>query len=544
MSIGIDFGTTNTVIAGLNEKVQPEVMRFGSPEQAYDLIPTVMATCDRLQQDFFGICAKNYIGHQGYTVYQNCKMHLGATSVPAAPHWPTSGKNPEEVTTGFLHYVITELLRKDKKLHPRRACITMPVAWDQSGKTLRRDWLKNCIQQSGIRQVEVTSEPVAAAVYYLHRHQMKKKQPFSGHLLVCDCGGGTLDFCLVKVNSPTNGKPELEVLRRTGTDRGEAYIGNAGVAYDQAVVDQLEPGLKEVDTAAFHSFVRDFERNKIAMERTLDTWFEAYKEDSFLMEQEPEGSLFPDYRSRVEVKPALLLKVFDQVVKPGICNAISQVLSWFNECNVHANSPQEFRILMVGGFSSFYPVRSAILDLLQCKSSDYARLEDILTREDRTFAIAKGAALLAGEMSIVVERCPVDIGFRICQHHGDSARHHVDMLLCRKNELLCAYVEPAWLPRPCIISSLDMRPTIFIAEDQTKTPRLFQPCAISDLFQRESATSSRYAENLQNARFDIGLSITEDSMLFLHVRKSSDPGRMYSRDIGYLSTLFNNIQAQ
>lgn len=60
-----------------------------------------------------------------------------------------------------------------------------------------------------------------------------------------------LDFCLVGVEAAGRDRPRLTVLERAGNGMVNGHLGSAGVAFDQAVVERLFPGLKERDPAKF-----------------------------------------------------------------------------------------------------------------------------------------------------------------------------------------------------------------------------------------------------------------------------------------------------
>jgi molecular chaperone DnaK len=197
MNLGIDLGTTNTAVSRMDDGA-PVALAFGDAHQPYDYMPSVLARrrSDRPREEH-GRAAKERVGEPRFEVYQNFKMLLGEPPERVAMHWGGGlSQTPEAIAHRFIARLL-EQIKTEHGLHPARVVVTVPKVWLVQNLQTKREHL-------------------------IDGFKRKKGQPFQGHLLVCDCGGSTMDFSLVGVES--------------------------GAAFDQAVVDRLFPGLQDQET--------------------------------------------------------------------------------------------------------------------------------------------------------------------------------------------------------------------------------------------------------------------------------------------------------
>ena len=108
---------------------------------------------------------------------------------------------------------------------------------------------------------ELISEPVAAGGYFLNRYEQLNGETFSGNFIIFDYGGGTLDISLLRLENN-----DLEVLERTGNGNSIESLGNAGTAYDEAVVQYIyKQNNKPIDknSQEYTELLIEFEKQKI-----------------------------------------------------------------------------------------------------------------------------------------------------------------------------------------------------------------------------------------------------------------------------------------
>ncbi|SDX01498.1 Hsp70 family protein [Thiocapsa roseopersicina] len=509
MKLGIDFGTTNTAVSRL-EGDEPAPLRFGGAQEPDDYVPSVLALrAGARPREEHGRAALERVGEAGFAVYQNFKMLLGEPPAQVAAHWGKLPEAPEAITRRFIARLL-EQIRTEHGLSATRAVVTVPEVWLAQNLQTKREHLIRAFKDQGIRRVEVHSEPVAAATYYLHRVKQHNHQPFEGHLLVCDCGGGTLDFCLLGVEYGAGG-PRMTVLDRAGNGSVDGHMGSAGVAFDQAVVECLQPGLREQDPARFQRRVREFERHKITHTNDVSELLALHRSSP---ETAVGECLFQLADGKLSVEAEHLATVFDDLIAPDIGDALAALLARIAEHGVALADPARFRVLMVGGFSAFWLVQEAIKAAFgQILQAD-RRFEDLLTLADRALAISKGAALLASDLAEVIETCPADVGIRGCLTDGDGILVVRNFPVLHKAVKIADYRKTVWSEHIFQIIDTEIRLPVYVSVLPGK------PLALD--IGGETLRAVLPVGVDASSRVQIGFSIDEDLVFSIHVRDATN----------------------
>jgi molecular chaperone DnaK len=516
MIIGIDFGTTNTAVCLLKDG-EPEVLSFGEAQNARPYVPSIVALKDRRpDRRYFGVAAKKMAGMPGCSVFRNFKMLLGEPEEVRRRFWETDAR-PEELVREFFARLF-DLLAGEHGLKPEKAVVTIPEIWQRHNLQAKREMLVNCFQGFALEQTRVESEPIAAASYYLHRFKRKYGRDFSGHLLVCDCGGGTMDFCLARVDDSGAGVPTVTVLERAGNGMVGDTLGNAGVAFDQAVVDRLFPGLRAGDPRLYHKRLDEFEDGKISFTGSVSEGLEAYRRSPETMEGE---ELFP---FETPIEAAALAASFDRLILPDIEKALAEIRETLPRHGVREHDPDRFRVLLVGGFSSFYLVQEAVKSMFGSIASTDKRFEDIFSRQDRALAIAKGAALIAGSLTRIVHTCPLDVGVYAFEYCDGKVRKNYYRIL-EKGVDVEAYREVVWYQEQEFRVERESDPlTCFIQSGK-------EPL---DLILEDRVLAAVLPEECLPGKIQVGFSIDENLLFIFHARDANDESRQRSTSLGTL----------
>ena len=524
MSFGIDLGTTNTAVSTMVGD-EPQALKFGDAQQQSEYVPSVVAFKMGPQpKTAHGVAAKALVGDPDWEVYQNFKMLLGEPEAVVADHWPHLPEPPDAIVRHFIAALIGQIDR-ERQRKPRRIVVTVPEVWQLQNLQTKREQLIAGFRHQGIRQVEVRSEPVAAATYYLHCFRRNHHQPFQGHLLVCDCGGGTLDFCLVQVEAIDQGRPRMTVLERAGNGMmADGQIGSAGVAYDQAVVDHLFPGLRDSDPARFFRRVHELERQKIALTAQLTDELSLFHQAPDALEGD---ALFRLADGEVEVQAGHLVQVFDQIIKPDIEAAISALKPRLEHHRVELANSERFRVLMVGGFSSFYLIQHAIKAAFGNVASKDKRFEDVLTLPDRALAIAKGAALIANDLAEIIEVCPANIGVKCFEQRSDGELKARWYPILHKAQRIGDYHSPQWSADPFTIVSADSLLEIFVESIPGRPIPLKLTGETLSAFLPEGFVP-------EESKIEVGFSVDENMIFSVHMRPVRDHRRVRSKTLGNL----------
>jgi len=233
-AIGIDLGTTNSVIAAIDRDGAPRII---TTEEGSTTMPSlvwfspdgpVIGERARAGLDHSPDCtifgAKRLLGRR----FDHPEIRRLARVLPyeliEAPNGDTwiqlaAGRavSPEEVSG----LILRELRRTAERFFGEpvtRAVITIPAWYDAA----QRQATKDAAQIAGLGVQRLLSEPTAAALGHgAHRGADRR-------YLVCDLGGGTFDVAAVDVEAGV-----FEVLATTG----DAFLGGDDV--DRVMVEQL-----------------------------------------------------------------------------------------------------------------------------------------------------------------------------------------------------------------------------------------------------------------------------------------------------------------
>jgi molecular chaperone DnaK (HSP70) len=203
MHYAIDFGTSNTVVARINEQGEIETVKLpglstliaGNPP----LIPSLVYVQDAQAPDVLvgqevrdrGLDAKLTKGEQRF--FSGFKRAIGNPAPGFVPELDGQAVSFEKVGGWFLRCIIDQLTDVDSLI------FTVPVDSFEP----YRQWLADLCAQLGdlnIKQVRLLDEPTAAALGY-------GMAAGTQTILTIDFGGGTLDLALVRLNLPDLNAP-------------------------------------------------------------------------------------------------------------------------------------------------------------------------------------------------------------------------------------------------------------------------------------------------------------------------------------------------
>ena len=179
--IGIDLGTTNSVISSFNGS---ETRIWKSPEGQTDVTPSALFI-DKRGNKFCGQKAYNFSSQYPDNSATLFKRLMG-TSTPISFAGITM--TPEECSSEVLKTLFGYLPDEIRNNEDTATVITVPAAFNQmqNAATLA------AAQMAGLGNVALMQEPVAAIMCIM------KSQKQDGNFLVYDLGGGTLDIAIAE----------------------------------------------------------------------------------------------------------------------------------------------------------------------------------------------------------------------------------------------------------------------------------------------------------------------------------------------------------
>ncbi len=222
MNLGIDFGTTRTVVAYADRGNYP-VVSFLDPEgDSHDWFPSVVA--EREGAFLFGWEAVAASADPSFSMLRSFKRVLSDPSaVPGKPVRVGSTTLPVvDLIERFLLALKEALskssnLRTEKKPKPLQCVVAVPA----NAHGAQRFVTLEAFRRAGFAPSAVLNEPSAAGFEYSHRHRdtLTSKRE---HVVVYDLGGGTFDASLVRMRERSH-----EVLATAGINRlgGDDFDG-------------------------------------------------------------------------------------------------------------------------------------------------------------------------------------------------------------------------------------------------------------------------------------------------------------------------------
>src|SRR6201747_3107935 len=237
-AVGIDLGTTNSVVAAVMEGGQAEVIPNAEggrttpsvvafTEDGQRLVGQVAKRQAILNPEATIYSIKRFIGRKWHEVEEEAKI-VSYKVVPGpndAVRIEVRGKqySPEEISAMILRK-LAEDAAKGLGERVNEAVITVPAYFNDAQRTATRD----AGRIAGLEVLRIINEPTAAALAY----GIDKKG--SETVLVYDLGGGTFDVSILDV-----GDGVVEVRSTSG----DGHLG--GDDFDKRIVDWLAEEFKK-----------------------------------------------------------------------------------------------------------------------------------------------------------------------------------------------------------------------------------------------------------------------------------------------------------
>jgi molecular chaperone DnaK (HSP70) len=223
--LGIDFGTTRTVVAFCDRGNYPVV---GFADEAGDIVeayPSVLA--ERQGEMRFGFEAEQVATNPEWTVVRSFKRLLNDPSPGATAQVGSTTVRLTDLLTRFF-LALRAALRTKSTLAPllgKKESLEVFVAAPANAHSTQRFLSLDAFRRAGFDVLGLLNEPSAAGFEYTHRYRSTLSSR-KDHVVVYDIGGGTFDVSLVRMSGPLH-----EVIATAGINR----LG--GDDFDQALFD-------------------------------------------------------------------------------------------------------------------------------------------------------------------------------------------------------------------------------------------------------------------------------------------------------------------
>ena len=241
--VGIDLGTTNTVVAYTDRQATPLEIKVFAVDQLVapgevarrEALPSVRyhpAPDELSPHDLTLPWSHSTPGDETCFVTGALARDLGSQVpgrlVASAKSWLSHPEvdrqaailpwgapdeipkvSPVAASASYLAHVRNawDFHFPDHPLAQQELILTVPASFDEAARALT----VQAARQAGLERFRLVEEPQAAFYDYLHRHHDHLTETLAGIrlVLICDVGGGTTDLTLIKVTE-TGSTPQLE----------------------------------------------------------------------------------------------------------------------------------------------------------------------------------------------------------------------------------------------------------------------------------------------------------------------------------------------
>jgi hypothetical protein len=230
--IGIDLGTTNSVVAYIDTAASPDIRVFnveqivgpgevravpGLPSFLY--FPTAAEIAsgafdlpwEQQPKAIVGVAAHELgalvpgrqVSSAKSWLCQN-NMDPTAAILPCEAEPPEPTISPVEASTRYLlhlrdawnHAMATDHAAQELRFENQDIVLTVPASFDEEARELT----VQAARDAGLQNLTLLEEPLAAFYAWIsaHRHQVAEQVRDGDQVLICDIGGGTSDFSLIR----------------------------------------------------------------------------------------------------------------------------------------------------------------------------------------------------------------------------------------------------------------------------------------------------------------------------------------------------------
>ena len=391
-AVGIDLGTTNSVIAGM-EGGQPTVIPNAEGDRT---TPSVVAFLDSGERLVGQMARRQAILNPKGTIY-SAKRFIGRTydevsneinavsfDVVAGPdeaaRFDVNGKlyAPEEIAAQVLRKLVEDA---GKFLGERvtEAVITVPAHFNDA----QRQATKDAGKIAGLEVLRIINEPTAAALAY----GMDKFE--NETVLVFDLGGGTFDVSILSV-----GEGVVEVL----STAGDTHLG--GDDFDRKIVDYLADEFKKSNGI-------DLRSDRQALQRLFEAAEKAKVELSSVTQTSVNlPFVTADASGPKHLNVTLMRSTFDQLTTDLVERCLDPVKDAMADGKLTADDIDE--VILVGGSTRIPAVQALVRRLTGGKDPN------MTVNPDEVVAVgaAVQAAIIKGEVKdvLLLDVTPLSLG--------------------------------------------------------------------------------------------------------------------------------------
>jgi molecular chaperone DnaK len=389
--IGIDLGTTNSVVAAM-EGGKPTVI----PNQEGNRTTPSVVGFSNSGERLVGQVAKRQAVTNPENTVSSIKRFMGrrydevVEEIKTIPFKVVKGENdsarievegklysPPEISAVVLQKL--KAAAEDYLGSPvEQAVITVPAYFNDA----QRQATKDAGQIAGLEVLRLVNEPTAAALAY----GLDKKEDET--IAVFDFGGGTFDISILEVGS---GVVEVK------STNGDTHLG--GDDLDQVVIEWMEEEFKKDQGV-------DLSKDRMAVQRLKEAAEKAKMELSSTMETDINlPFITADASGPKHLNLRLSRSKFEQMIEPLVERTLAPSQQAIKDAGLEAKDIDE--VILVGGSTRIPMVQKLVTDLFGKEPNKGVNPDEVVA-----IGAAVQAGVLAGDVKdmLLLDVTPLSLG--------------------------------------------------------------------------------------------------------------------------------------
>jgi molecular chaperone DnaK (HSP70) len=249
--LGIDFGTTNTVVVCSDRgryPVVPHVVDTAIGQVVRDVFPSVLAYEHDTGQFLYGPQAERCLVQPGadtrYSVIRSIKRllkdYVGGGRIGFDVH--PGGFEAAQLLQGFADALRESVLRSG--LLPAGLPLEAVITWPANANGAQRYITRACFKAAGFEVIGTLNEPTAAALEFADRMARGNRlaaRKLSASVVIFDFGGGTFDASVLRIRGPEFTVIDVAGIEALGGDDLDSVLARLFAQKMKVDFDGLSP---------------------------------------------------------------------------------------------------------------------------------------------------------------------------------------------------------------------------------------------------------------------------------------------------------------